>query len=107
MDARQARLKVLEDEILRLTTLAVQSPNQTDQDNQFRRIEDLQREARGLRRELGKVSEFSAVNVMCGGLPARVLSPLSRASRVWMLESYSGCPTPFSFTTASVDFATA
>lgn len=55
-EALQSRLKVLEDEILRLTKLAAQSTDQVDQDNYWRLTQDLQREARELRSEIRKVS---------------------------------------------------
>lgn len=54
--ALQARLRVLEDEILRLTKLASQAPDRLDQDNYWRLAQDLQREARELRAEIRKMS---------------------------------------------------
>ena len=56
-EALEARLRVLEDEILRLTRLASQTPGQNDQDNYWRLAQDLQREARALRSEIRKLSE--------------------------------------------------
>jgi len=58
-EALQARLKVLEEEILRLTKLASQLPDQAQQDNYWRLAQDLQREARELRSEIRKASESS------------------------------------------------
>ena len=55
-EALQSRLKVLEDEILRLTKLAAQSSGQVDQDKYWRLAQDLQREARELRSEIRKLS---------------------------------------------------
>jgi hypothetical protein len=53
-EALQSRLKVLEDEISRLTKLAAQSSDQVDQDKYWRLAKDLQREARALRGEIAK-----------------------------------------------------
>jgi hypothetical protein len=58
-EALQARLKVLEDEILRLTQQASQAPDQIHQDNDLRLAQDLQREARALRFEIRRLSESS------------------------------------------------
>lgn len=55
VEALQARLKVLEDEILRLTKLAAQSQNQAEQDKYWRLAQDVQREARALRAEIEKL----------------------------------------------------
>lgn len=54
-DALEARLKVLEDEILRLTKLASQSPSQSAEDDYLRLAQDLQREARQLRAEINRM----------------------------------------------------
>ncbi|MGA7909417.1 MAG: hypothetical protein WCA16_18565 [Candidatus Sulfotelmatobacter sp.] len=56
VEALQARLKVLEEEILRLTKLASQSPDAEQQDNHWRLAQDLQREARELRAEIRRRS---------------------------------------------------
>lgn len=61
-EALQARLKVLEDEILRLTNLASQSSDSGDQDNYLRLAQDLQREARELRSEITRTPEPTAVD---------------------------------------------
>ncbi len=53
-EAIQARLKVLEDEILRLTKLASEESDNVQQDNYWHLAQDLQREARDLRSELAK-----------------------------------------------------
>ena len=52
----ETRLRVLEDEILRLTQLAAQASSQQDQDNHLLLARDLQREARILRSEIRKLS---------------------------------------------------
>jgi hypothetical protein len=57
VEALQARLKVLEEEILRLTKQASQSSDQAEQDNYFRLAQDLQREARALRSETRKITD--------------------------------------------------
>ena len=62
-EALHARLKVLEDEILRLTELASQAPKQIDQDSNWGLAQDLQRAARQLRREIRKLSEFPTADV--------------------------------------------
>jgi len=62
-EALQARLKVLEDEVLRQTELASQTPNQIDQNNTWRLAQDLQRKAREIRREIRKLSESPATDV--------------------------------------------
>ncbi len=62
LEALQDRLKVLEDEILRLTKLASQSPSVTDQDNYLRLAQDLQREARELRSEVRRISQSAATD---------------------------------------------
>ena len=54
VEALQARLKVLEDEILRLTKQASQAPEKIQQDNCWRMAQDLQREARELRVQIRK-----------------------------------------------------
>ncbi len=55
--ALQDRLKILEDEILRLAKLASQSSDQIQQDNYWQLAQDLQREARELRSEISRISE--------------------------------------------------
>jgi hypothetical protein len=57
VEALQARLEVLEDEILRLTKQASQSSDRNDQDNSWRLAQDLQREALSLRQEIRKMSD--------------------------------------------------
>jgi hypothetical protein len=57
VEALQARLKVLEEEILRATKRASQAADPTEQDNHWRVAQDLQREAREVRREILKLSE--------------------------------------------------
>lgn len=59
VEALQDRLKVLEDEILRLAKMASasESPDQSQQDNYWHLAQDLQREARDLRTEIEKLSE--------------------------------------------------
>jgi len=61
LGALQARLQVLENEILRLTKLAAQEPGQTQQDNYWRLAQDLQREARALRAEIARILESAEV----------------------------------------------
>jgi len=68
-EALHARLKVLEDEILRLTELASRATKQIDQESNWGLAQDLQREARQLRHEIRKLSELPAADV------ARVCSP--------------------------------
>jgi TfoX/Sxy family transcriptional regulator of competence genes len=60
VEALQARLRVLEDEILRLTKLASQAPDTREQDSYWRLAQDLQREARELRSEIRRASEPEA-----------------------------------------------
>jgi hypothetical protein len=50
MEALQSRLKVIEDDILRLAKLASETPKTIQQDNHLRLGQDLQREARELRK---------------------------------------------------------
>ncbi|MFZ0291581.1 MAG: hypothetical protein WB616_22935 [Candidatus Sulfotelmatobacter sp.] len=57
VEALQARLKVLEDEILRLTKQASQAPEKIQQDNYWRMAQDLQREARELRVQIRKCQD--------------------------------------------------
>jgi hypothetical protein len=59
VEALEARLQVLEQEILRLTKLAAESSAQIIQDNYWRLAEDLQREAREVRLQIKKISESS------------------------------------------------
>jgi len=58
--ALQARLKVLDDEILRLINLASRVPDRAEQDKHILLAKDLQREARTVRAELKKISESAA-----------------------------------------------
>ena len=58
--ALRARLKVLDEEILRLTMLASDIPNKRQQDYYWDLAHDLQREARELRSEIKKMSECKA-----------------------------------------------
>jgi len=57
VEALEARLRVLEDEILRLTRLASQSSSQAEQDRQLLLVRDLQHEARELRSQIRRISE--------------------------------------------------
>lgn len=57
VEALQSRLQVLEDEILRLTNLASQTPEKDQQENHWLMAKDLQREARALREQIRKNSE--------------------------------------------------
>jgi hypothetical protein len=59
VEALQAGLRVLEDEILRLAKQASASQDQNVQDNYWRLAQDLQREARELRLQIKKNSESS------------------------------------------------
>lgn len=52
LEALQDRLKILEDEILHLTDLASRTSDHEQQDAYNHLAEDLQREARALRREI-------------------------------------------------------
>lgn len=56
VEALQARLKVLEDEILRLTKLASQSSDHLEQDKYWHLARDSQKEARALRTETEKLA---------------------------------------------------
>ncbi|MFZ0419993.1 MAG: hypothetical protein WAM04_17970 [Candidatus Sulfotelmatobacter sp.] len=58
-EALESRLKFLEDEILRLTNLASQTPEtkKDQQENHWLMAKDLQREARALREQIKKNSE--------------------------------------------------
>ncbi|MGA7401170.1 MAG: hypothetical protein WCC99_12545 [Candidatus Sulfotelmatobacter sp.] len=62
VEALQDRLKVLEDEILRLTKLASQSSDKIQQDAYWQLAQDLQREARKLRSEISRLSETAAAD---------------------------------------------
>jgi hypothetical protein len=53
-EALQTRLKVLEDEILRLTKQACQESDKEQQEDHWRLARDLQSEARQIRREIEK-----------------------------------------------------
>ena len=57
IEALQSRLRVLEDEILRLTRLASQETETTRQNDLLRLAQDLNREARELRSQIRKISE--------------------------------------------------
>ncbi|MGD0986249.1 MAG: hypothetical protein ABR874_00475 [Candidatus Sulfotelmatobacter sp.] len=57
LEALESRLKVIEEEILRLTKLAAQSGNTEEQENHLRLAQDLQREARELRLEIRNRSQ--------------------------------------------------
>ncbi len=56
LEALQDRLAVLEKEILRITNLASELPDPRQQDNYYRLAQDLQREARDLRRQIATIS---------------------------------------------------
>lgn len=56
-EALESRLQVLEDEILSLTNLASQTPEQDQQENHWLLARDLQREARALRAQIKRLSE--------------------------------------------------
>jgi hypothetical protein len=62
IEALQARLEALEEEILRLTRLASEANDQTQQENYWRLAQDLQLEARELRLEMRKMSQPPAGN---------------------------------------------
>ncbi len=55
-EALESRLKILEDEILRLTNLASQTPEKDEQANHWLVAKDLQREANALRAQIKKSS---------------------------------------------------
>jgi len=57
VEALQNRLKVLEEEILRLTTLAAGQTERQQQDHYWNLARDLQREARVIREQNEKLSE--------------------------------------------------
>ena len=57
IEALQDRLRALDDEILRLTKLASESSDKSQQDNYWLLARDLQREARGLRSEIRRIAE--------------------------------------------------
>jgi hypothetical protein len=62
VEALQDRLKILEEEILRLAKLASQSPDKIQQDSYWQLARDLQREARNLRFEISRLSEPAAAD---------------------------------------------
>ncbi len=62
VEALQDRLKVLEEEILRLTELASRSFDKIQQDTYWQLAQDLQREARKLRCEISRLSETTAAD---------------------------------------------
>jgi hypothetical protein len=55
VEALQSRLKVLEDEILRLTNLASQTSEKDQKENHWLIAKDLQREAQQLRGEIAQI----------------------------------------------------
>ena len=55
VEALQSRLKVLEDEILRLTNLASQTSEKDQQENHWLMAKDLQREAQQLRAQIAQI----------------------------------------------------
>jgi hypothetical protein len=59
-EALQSRLRVLEEEILRLGRLASQETETTRRDDLLRLAQDLNREARELRSQIRKMSESEA-----------------------------------------------
>jgi hypothetical protein len=60
VEALQARLKIIEDKILRLTNLAAQTSEKAPQENHWLLAKDLQREARGLRVQIATVSDSTS-----------------------------------------------
>jgi len=56
-EALESRLQVLEDEILRLTNFASQTPEKDQQGNHWLMAKDLKREAQALREQIKKNSE--------------------------------------------------
>ena len=56
VEALQSRLKVLEDEILRLTNLASQTSETDQQENHWLMAKDLQHEAQRLRAQIAKIT---------------------------------------------------
>jgi hypothetical protein len=56
VEALQARLKILEEEIQRLTDLASRTSEKDQQENHWLMAQDLQREARDLRSQIMKTS---------------------------------------------------
>ena len=56
VEALEARLRIVEEEILRLTNLAAGSSDPEQQDNYYRLAQDLQRETRELRLQIKKPS---------------------------------------------------
>jgi hypothetical protein len=55
-EALECRLKVIEEEILRLTNLASQTPKKDQQENHWLMAKDLQREAQAIRTQIAKSS---------------------------------------------------
>jgi hypothetical protein len=58
-EAFESRLRILEEEILRLSKLAAEYVDQSEQDKCWLLAQDLQREARELRSEIKKTQEQS------------------------------------------------
>jgi hypothetical protein len=56
VEALQSRLKLLEEEILRLTNLASETSEKDQQENHWLMAKDLQREAQQLRAEIARIS---------------------------------------------------
>jgi hypothetical protein len=56
VEALQSRLKVLDDEILRLTNLASETAEKDQQENHWLMAKDLQREAQQLRAQIAKIT---------------------------------------------------
>jgi hypothetical protein len=56
-NALQSRLKVIEEEILRMARQVSEAREKADQDNRWCMAQDLQRDARELRSQIRKISE--------------------------------------------------
>jgi hypothetical protein len=60
VEALQSRLKIIEDEILRLANLASQTSEKDAQENYWLLAKDLQREAQGVRAQIAKLSRSTS-----------------------------------------------
>jgi hypothetical protein len=111
VEALQARLKFLEDEILRFTKLAAQANETVEQDNYWRLAQDLQREARELRSQIAKTAEFSAPDhksrgPVCISLPSGASrnNSCKSSERVYISNFPSAGPRPLFLGLVAVEF---
>jgi hypothetical protein len=86
----QARLKVLEEEIVRLIKLASQASDNDKQDNYYRLAQDVQREARELRAEINRAISSSSTG--SGSSESQTNPPSSNRAHYRNLEDRGDSP---------------